>query len=390
MKKFIALILVVMMCMTIMPAVVSANTNTRNLVIDGIAITPAASQVTSDGVLMTSTEFLTDAFGADVEFSANRRSVTITTSASTVRFTIGSTNCSINSRNRAAPAAPRMSGNHFLIPISYYASIIGGSSATNTRTNTIAISYFTNLRGELKISGSTTLNPIVVAAADRLMEANSGLSITVAGGGSGAGINDAAAGTVHIGMSSRDLRDDELRNLNAYAIGNEGIAVILHPSNRINNLTSEQVKQIFAGEITNWRDVGGANAPILVYTRETGSGTRSTFQDLIMGGSSGTPIVARATPFNSSALIMQGVARERNSIGYVSIGYVDNTIKAISVDDTFPTVDTVLDGTYVMGRQLWMCTRGRATGLAARFIDYLRSEAVQNEVVVETGFFKIR
>ena len=386
-KKIIALVLVLILNLSIMmPAALAADAP-PSVVIDGVKVDSSVAPIIVSGNMLAPVDIVTSAFGADVVFNAAKSEVTIKTTAFTVIFTAGSTVCSVNGVNRNLPVAPRMSGNTMMIPISLYARAIGASAAYNATTRTTAITYFTRLRGTLTISGSTTVFPIVQAAADRLIEANSGLSITVAGGGSGTGINDARAGRVHLGMSSREFTEEELRELSVYSVANDGIAVIVHPNNPVKNLTADQVKKIFSGEITNWNQVGGNNAAILVYTRETGSGTRTTFQDLIMDGEA---ITSRATPFASSALIKSGVARQANAIGYDSIGYVDETIKAVSVNNIMPTSETVLDETYLMSRQLYLCTRGNASGLAVKLIDYIRSAAIQKEIVEAEGYVQVR
>lgn len=142
---------------------------------------------------------------------------------------------------------------------------------------------------------------------------------TVAGGGSGAGMNDAIAGTVNIGMASRDLKAEEKAQLDEYAVALDAIAIIVNPDNKVKSLTSQQAAKILLGEITNWNEVGGDNAPIFVQSRETGSGTRSTLEELLLDDKS---VVGTATAHNSTSLLRQAVANDKNSIGYISLGYV--------------------------------------------------------------------
>jgi phosphate transport system substrate-binding protein len=216
---------------------------------------------------------------------------------------------------------------------------------------------------------------------------NSGLSITVSGGGSGTGIKDVTAGTVNIGNSSRELKDSErAAGIIPYAIANDGIALIVNPANPVQNLTKQQAADIFLGKVTNWKDVGGDNSPIIVTTRETGSGTRATLEELLLGN---TSVVSTASPYASSALIKQAVASNKYAIGFDSIGYVDSTVKVVSLDGITATSKTVINKAYGMSRELYCCTKGGATGLAAMFIDYLRSIEAQTNIVAKEGYVKL-
>jgi phosphate transport system substrate-binding protein len=178
-----------------------------------------------------------------------------------------------------------------------------------------------------------------------------------------------------------------MKTLNVYAVANDGIAIIVHPDNPVKNLTKDQAAKIFLGEVKNWKEVGGNDAPIIVATRETGSGTRATLEEMILSKKS---VLETATPYGSSALIKQAVAKDKNSIGFDSIGFVDSTVKALSLDGKQATAETVINNTYGMGRQLFCCTKGRAAGLGAMFIDYLKSADCQNNIVEKEGYVKLR
>ncbi len=166
-------------------------------------------------------------------------------------------------------------------------------------------------------------------------------------------------------------------------IANDGIAIIVHPNNPVKNLTKEQAAKIFLGEIKNWNEVGGNNAPILVQTRETGSGTLATLEEMLLEKKQ---VVSTATPHTSSALVKQAVAKSANAIGFDSIGFVDNTVKAISLNGTAPTADNVKNGSYVMSRNLLVFTKNKPTGASAMLIDYLRSSFCQENIVKNEGY----
>ncbi|MDR1617167.1 MAG: phosphate ABC transporter substrate-binding protein [Syntrophomonadaceae bacterium] len=242
------------------------------------------------------------------------------------------------------------------------------------------------MTGSIKVSGSTTVLPIMQTAADNLIAMNQGLTITVAGGGSGTGINDTQSGANNIGMSSRELTADERETLAPVKMANDAIAIIVHPNNPVNSLTKEQAMKIFLGEINNWQEVGGNNAPILVQTRETGSGTLATLEEMLLEKEK---VVSTATPFSSSALIKQAVAKSENAIGFDSVGFVDSTVKMVSLDNITPSDKTVKDATYPLSRSLYVFTKGQASGINARLIDYLRTQQVQNNIVQKEGYITL-
>jgi phosphate transport system substrate-binding protein len=248
----------------------------------------------------------------------------------------------------------------------------------------------TELSGKVTIAGSTTILPINQECARLLMNANPDLRISVSGGGSGHGIKSVGAGEIDLGAASRDVKSSELEqypDLKLVAIGKDSVAVVLHPRNTINDLTLEQTAQIFSGEITNWEDVGGANAAIRVITREEGSGTRETFEKYVM-----TPfdkeVAGKASVKGSNGEVRATISSDANSIGYVSIGYVDNTMKAIKVGSIEATVANVLSGDYPIQRSLYLITKGEPSALEQAFINFVLSSEGQ-EVVEDVGYIKV-
>ena len=386
-KKIFALALAVFMGIALLPAAPSLAANDVALVIDGVKQNPDVAPLVVNGRTLVPLRLVSETLGADVSWSAPNQQATIQTAAYNVVFTIGAKTYTVNGANKSLDEPPQLVNGSTLIPLRAFAESINAVVDYDSSSNTASVNYFTTMTGTLKINGSTTLQPVAQAAADKLAAMNKGLSITVAGGGSGTGINDAKAGTVNIGMSSRELTTEELASLTPYAVANDGIAIIVHPDNPVKNLTKDQAAKIFLGEINNWNQVGGSNAPISVMTRETGSGTRSTLEEMILNKES---VVERATPFTSSALIKQAVAKDKNAVGFDSIGFVDSTVKAVSLDGVSATSTTVIQNTYGMGRQLLCCTSGKATGLSAMFIDYLKSADCQNNIVEKEGYVKLR
>jgi len=387
-NKLLALMLAIAMIVILIPAITVSAADDIALIIDGETVVLKTAPVKEGSTVLVPLSAL-EYIGARATYNATHRQYTISTAANKIVVALDSAMVTVNDdrlspKNMGAKVKKLQDGT-VLVPLRAF-DALGAKTSFSASAGKIEISYFNRMKGTLKVSGSTTVQPIAQAAADKLAEMNKELSITVSGGGSGTGINDAKAGTVNIGMSSREFTDDELRTLTPYAVANDGIAVIVHPSNPVKNLTKAQASKIFLGEIKNWKEVGGNDAPIMVMTRETGSGTLSTLIDLLLG--SGKTVVSRATPFTSSTLIKQAVAKNANAIGFDSIGFVDATVKAVSLDGIDATADSVISGKYAMGRSLYVCTRGKASSLAAMYIDFLRSTRGQ-EIAYKEGYIKL-
>ncbi len=233
---------------------------------------------------------------------------------------------------------------------------------------------FAALSGELKLSGSTTVQPLAQELAKAFMKKNKSVSISVSAGGSGVGIKDVAAGRVNIGMSSRDLKDEELADgLVPNAIARDAIVIIINKGNSVKKLSKDQVRKIFAGEITNWKDVGGKNAPIIVNGRTAPSGTLDFFMEKFMGDSKlGSNVKQQA----SNGLVRQAVKSNKNAIGFVSMAYMGGC-KGLAIDGKVPNMGNAKSGKYPYVRNLYFVTKGKAKGLAKAFIDFAKSGAGQ-------------
>ena len=244
-------------------------------------------------------------------------------------------------------------------------------------------------REDLTISGSTTVQPIVTKAAEVYGQEHPDAKIGVEGGGSGTGIRMVSEGSVEIGASSRELTSAEKAatpDLVVSTIALDSIVIAVHPSNPINNLTISQIRDIFSGRITNFKEVGGPDRPIVLVIREDGSGTRASFDDLVMNKTD-TSDAALQKP--ASGAIRFTVSGNKNAIGYVGIGYLDGTIKPLAVEGVMPAEETVRSGEYPLSRKLYLITKGALSGLAKNFIDYILSEEGQN-IVKEEGFVRLK
>lgn len=232
---------------------------------------------------------------------------------------------------------------------------------------------FKNLSGTLDIAGGTAHIPVMKAAAMRIMEVNPAIRITVTGGGSGVGVQQVGEGLAQIGNTGRALKDTEIQKygLKTFPFAIDGVAVGVNPENPVRALTTDQLKKIFAGEITNWKDVGGSDARINVYIREDGSGTRETFEDRAISGVTSTP---KSNVVSSNGAMKTAVAQDKNAIGYVGIGHLDETLNGLVIDGMAPSQENARTGIYTITRLLYMNTKGEPTGLTKAFIDYIYSE----------------
>lgn len=237
------------------------------------------------------------------------------------------------------------------------------------------------------VSGSTTVMPIAEQAADEFTKENPKDSILVSGMGSSAGIEAVSVGTAQIGTSSRDLKDDELKlGLTDIPIAHDGIAVIVNNQNPIKVLTTMQLRGIFSGKITNWKEVGGPDLEIERVNRDEASGTREAFSKIVMN----------EEKFNEDSVVLPGtgqvrqvVSRTKGAIGYISVGFVNKEVKSLTIDGIAPTKQNVANGTYPISRELHFFIKGKPTGLTKEFIDYVLSEKVQKGPIVDAGFIPV-
>jgi len=223
------------------------------------------------------------------------------------------------------------------------------------------------------VAGSTSVQPYAEVLAEEYAILHPGSEIDVQGGGSSAGISAAKSGIANIGMSSRSLKEEE-KNLWSVEIAKDGLAVIVHASNPIENLTLEQIQKIYSAEITNWSEVGGNDAKIHIITREEGSGTRSAFSELVMEKIEITP---KAIVQDSNGSVRQLVKGDPNAIGYISLGLVDETVKAVQLDGVAATHDNIMNGTYTLSRPFLFVAQSEPTGETQKFVEFVLSEEGQ-------------
>ena len=229
------------------------------------------------------------------------------------------------------------------------------------------------------VAGSTSVQPYAELLSEKYSAIHPDRAVDVQGGGSSTGITAALSGTADIGMSSRNLTEEEQEMWNVI-IARDGLALIVHPQNPVGGLTLEQVRMIYTGDVTNWVVLGGENRSIHVVTREEGSGTRGAFEDMLMDGSL---ITSRAIVQNTNGSVRQLVSNDVDSIGFLSLGLVDHTVKALELDGVAPSWGNVMDGEYTLFRPFYFVSAEEPVGSVKSFIDFAMSEEGQRLLMAE-------
>jgi len=236
-------------------------------------------------------------------------------------------------------------------------------------------------QANLVVAGSTSVQPYVELLAEEFERLFPGSGIDIQGGGSSAGITAAETGAADIGMSSRWLKRTE-EDLWSIEIAKDGLAIIVNPKNPVSNLTLEQVRSIYAADIKNWSELGGSQARIHIIAREEGSGTRSAFEDMVMNDE--RRITPRAIVQNSNGAVRQLVAGDPNAIGFISLGLIDDTVKAIRLNGIEASSENVINRSYSLFRPFLFVSKSiPPTGLAMEFIEFILSPAGKALLTIE-------
>lgn len=231
----------------------------------------------------------------------------------------------------------------------------------------------------ISVSGSTSVGPLMEKVAAEYEGINSNVSIEINQVGSSAGIKDTINGVSDIGMASRELKAEEANEVTGTEVAFDGIALITHKSNPVKNITLEQVKDIYTGKITNWKELeGGIDAPIVVVSREEGSGTRDAFQEIV--GYKSEDLIVDATISDGNGNIKSTVERNENAIGFVSFEYLDDSISSLNVDGVAPEAALVKEGKYKLSRPFILATKGDSNENAKKLIDFILSDDGQKIV----------
>lgn len=253
------------------------------------------------------------------------------------------------------------------------------------------------MAGSVQVKGSTTVLPLMQKCAEAFMKANPGVSISISGGGSSNGAKALIDGTTDIAMMSRDMKSKEVKRATdngrkpvQFVVAYDCIVPVVHPGNSVKNITKEQLFGIYTGKITNWKELGGDDARIVVISRDTSSGTYDCWKNKVMKvDGKKHRVYPGALLQASNGAVAQAVSKNKLAIGYVGLGYLNKELQGLPVNGVEAGVKTALDGTYPISRGLNVYTPGEPTGDAKALIDYIMSPTGQ-KLAADTGFIPVQ
>ena len=246
---------------------------------------------------------------------------------------------------------------------------------------------------EIIINGSTTVLPVMQKAGEDFMAANPGITLSISGGGSGNGIKALNEGLCQVAMSSRDIKESE-RELGAgngvtavrAAIAVDALIPVVHPGNPVGELSSAQLRDIYAGRIANWKEVGGRDEKIVVISRDSSSGTFETWDEIIMKKDKVAPTALLQA---SNGAVAQAVSGNARAIGYIGFGYLTDSLKKLDVDGVTATAETALSRQWPIARELYVFTDGEPAGAVKQLLDYLLDPNKGQKAVAEVGYIPL-
>ncbi len=272
--------------------------------------------------------------------------------------------------------------------------LAGCGSSSSSSTTEAASEAAAELEGSVTCSGATSFQPLVEAAANNFMDENANVNITISGGGSGQGLSDVKDGKAQIGRSDvfaeAKLEAEDVAKLVDNKVAVVGMGPIVNSDVDVDDLTTEQLKGIFCGEITDWSEVGGTAGAIQVINRKAGSGTRATFEDAVLAGATVPDSFKPVAEEDSSGTVVEKIQQTTGAISYLAFSYFDDTkFKALKVDGVEPTSENVESGDFKIWSYEHMYVSSDADEVTQAFIDYMLSDDVQGSLVEEQGFIPL-
>lgn len=259
-------------------------------------------------------------------------------------------------------------------------SVAGTDSSAAGTSSKASSTAAEELSGTLSMNGSTSMEKVIKAVNGAFMEKNKGVTVNLNLTGSGTGIQEASEGKCDIGNSSRKLKDEEAEKLDATVVGLDGIALVVNPANKLEDITLEDLAKVYSGEITNWKGLGGDDKSIVVIGREDGSGTRDGFESIVMGDKE----PKYAQELESTGSVINAVATTDGAIGYASLANVDETVKALKIGGIEATEENVKSGAYEVQRPFICATlKGSDNKLVKAYLDFILSEEGQALVLAQ-------
>lgn len=270
----------------------------------------------------------------------------------------------------------------------FVVTLIVGVFLVSGAAHAEVLEKFVGQSGKIDIAGGTAHIPVMTEAAKRIMTVSPDIRINVEGGGTGVGVQKVGEGLVNIGNTGRALSADEAAKygLVSFAFAVDGVTVVVNPANGVHDLSVVQVQDIFAGKIANWKDVGGADAAITLYSRDEASGTREVFWDKMLKKGA---IADSANIVASNGAMKVAVSQDVNAIGYMSIGFVDAAVKAPTLEGVDPSQGNAKSGVYKVARKLFMNTKGEPQGLTKLFTDYVTSPEC-TDIITKAGYIPLK
>jgi phosphate transport system substrate-binding protein len=247
---------------------------------------------------------------------------------------------------------------------------------------------------EIIISGSTTVLPVMQKAGEAFMAVNPDISLAISGGGSGNGIKALNEGLCNIAMSSRDIKSSEVEQGKSKgivpfrtAVAVDALVPVVHPGNPVRNLSADQLRDVYAGKITNWKELGGRDEAIVVISRDTSSGTYETWAEIIMKREKTAPSALLQA---SNGAVVQAVAKNGKAVGYIGFGYLNSSLKKLNVNGKEATPATALSKEWPIARELYLFTNGEPSGAVKKLIDFLLDPGKGQKAVAEVGYIPLK